>query len=134
MASRILVVDDEPELLRALVVRLTHAGFTCESAQDGKEGLEKSQRFHPDLVIADLVMPEMDGYEMCHHLKAEAGTASIPIIVLTAVPQHALDQRAKTLGAARIMHKPFDSVELLSAVREVLTGASQHVKGGSCHG
>ena len=131
MASRILVVDDEPELLRALVVRLTAAGFTCEAAQDGKEGLEKTQRARPDLIIADLVMPEMDGYEMCHRLKAEAGTASIPVIVLTAVPQHALDQRTKALGVARIMHKPFDSMELVSAVREVLVRA---VPGGLHHG
>jgi CheY-like chemotaxis protein len=131
MASRILLVDDEPELLRALCVRLTAAGFVCESAADGKEALAKTQRWHPDLIIADLVMPHMDGYEMCRQLKSDEQTAAIPVVVLTAVPEHALGQRAKELGAVRIMHKPFDSVELVSTVRDVIG----HIKpGGPRHG
>jgi DNA-binding response OmpR family regulator len=65
-------------------------------------------------------MPELDGYEMCRRLKADAKTASIPVLVLTAVPASAVDARAQDLGVARILHKPFDSTELVAAVREIV--------------
>ena len=68
MPPRLLVVEDEPELLRALRVRFTAAGFTCETAANGKEGLAKLEGWRPDLIVADLVMPEMDGYEMVHRV------------------------------------------------------------------
>ena len=130
MPSRILLVEDEPELRRALRVRLTAAGFLCETADDGKEGLAKSRQWQPHLIVADLIMPEMDGYEMVRHLKADAQTASIPVVVLTAVPSYSLAPRLAELHAARVIHKPFDSTDLLVAVRDVLAttggGGMQH--------
>jgi len=131
MAARVLVVDDEPELLRALLVRFKASGFICETANDGQEALEKVGTQRPDIVIADLVMPRMDGYELCRRLKANAQTASIPVVLLTAVPGYAFDQDITSLGASHVMHKPFDSAELLSVVRELMAGPTP---GGPSHG
>ena len=128
---RLLVVEDEPELLRALQVRLTAAGFACETAVNGKEGLAKLEGWRPDLIIADLVMPEMDGYEMIHRVQLNDRTAWIPVVVLTAVPEHALDQRMTQLNVARVFHKPFDSGQLIVTVRELL---ALPTPGGPRHG
>ena len=130
MPSRILLVDDEAELLRALVVRLSAAGFSCYTATDGKPALASAQQQPPDLIIADLIMPEMDVYEMCERLKRDERTASIPVLVRTAVPS-TQDQRLTKLGVARIMRKPFDSVELVGAVRDVMATTRP---GGTHHG
>lgn len=120
MRGRVLVVEDEPGLRQALAVRLSASGLTCETASNGNEGLMKARQHRPDLILADLLMPEMDGYAMVRELTADARTASIPIIVITAVPAHTLQERAKELPVARILHKPFDSEELLAVVKEVL--------------
>lgn len=121
MSQHLLIVDDEPNLLLALSVRLGAAGFVCETAEDGVEALTKLQAHRPDVLIVDLVMPKMDGYELCRRLKEDTTAAAIPIVVLTAVPPYALGPRISGLGAARILHKPFDSEELIAAVRSVLT-------------
>ncbi len=131
MPSTILILEDEPDLLRAMVVRLTAAGFLCTTARNGKEGLVKLEESQPDVVITDLLMPEMDGYDMVHYLRSHEQTATIPVIVLTAVPKSALDQRTAELGASCIMHKPFDSEQLLAAVNNVLRIRQS---GGSTHG
>lgn len=123
MDKRVLVVDDEAELVRALTVRLSANGFTCDSAGNGKDALMKAQAKAPDIIIVDLIMPVMDGYELCRLLHADEKTSSIPVLVLTAVPQRALASRLKELGPVRIMHKPFDSEELLTAIRDILRAA-----------
>jgi len=119
-SSRILLVDDEPELLRALTIRLTAAGFTCDTATNGKEAFEKLSVRRPDLIILDLLMPEMSGYEMCRRLKEDEQTSAIPVVVLTAVPGRKVRQTAQWLGVSSVLHKPFDSAELVSTVRGLL--------------
>ena len=131
MPSRILLIDDEPELLRALTVRLTAAGFTCVAASNGKEAFEKLAEQRPDLIILDLLMPEMSGYEVCRRLKEDERTSSIPVIVLTAVPGRTVKQTAQWLGVSSVLHKPFDSAELVSTVRDLL---KLPLAGGSNHG
>ena len=131
MAPRILLVDDEPELLQALTVRLTAAGFTCDAAANGKEAFEKLVHQRPDLIILDLLMPEMSGYEVCRRLKEDERTASIPVVVLTAVPGRAVKQTAQWLGVSSVLNKPFDSAELVSTVRDLL---KLPLAGGSNHG
>ena len=131
MTPHILVVEDEPELLQALRIRLIASGFSCETAENGKEGLTKLSTCQPDLIIADLLMPEMDGYEMCQRLKSDARTASIPVVVLTAVPERGLERQVYHLGAASIMHKPFESGELIATVRDVLATTT---RGGTPNG
>ena len=129
MPPRILVVDDEPELLRALCVRLTAEGFACETASNGREALERLERELPDLIILDLLMPEVSGYEVCRRLKADQRTAQIPVIVLTAVPERTVKQTTEWLGASSVMHKPFDTTILLSTVRHLLKLPSPRTTG-----
>ena len=119
MPPRLLVVDDEPELLRALCVRLTAEGFACETASNGQEALERLEAELPDLIILDLLIPEVSGYEVCRRLKADPRTAQIPVIVLTAVPERTVKQ-TEWLGASSVLHKPFDTTILLSTVRHLL--------------
>ena len=114
--AKVLIVDDEPELLQALTVRLSASGYACVTARNGVEGLAKAREEHPDLIVADLLMPEMDGYEMIRQLKAEPDTAKIPVIVLTAMP----GKRADSLPAARVLPKPFNSKILLETMRELI--------------
>jgi CheY-like chemotaxis protein len=115
----VLLVDDEPELLRAVRIRLTASGFACQVARNGREALESVERARPDLIVADLLMPEMDGYELVRRLRADPRTAGISVLVLSAVPQYAIDRRKEPLEADRVLHKPFDSQELVKAAREL---------------
>ena len=123
MAPTLLIVEDEPELRTALRVRLTASGFICETAGNGKEALAAIGRSRPDLVLADLLMPEMDGYTLCRHLRQDKRLAGLPIIVLSAVPRHAIE-RVEELQASRIMHKPFDAAELVAAIQDLLHEAT----------
>ena len=123
MSPRILLLEDEPDLLRALTLRFAAAGFRCTAARNGAEGLAKIQEDTPDVIVTDLIMPEMDGYELVRQLKANTRTASIPVIVLTAIPQHGLDARVKDLQMTHILHKPFEFRELLTMARELLTAS-----------
>ena len=121
-ARRILLIDDEPDLLAALALRLTAAGFQCETANGSYEGLEKAQADPPDLIMTDLSMPGMDGYELCRRLKADPQTAAVPIIMLTAsIPENEIASQAQELGIERLLYKMVESKELISTVREVFT-------------
>ena len=120
MAHRILLLDDEPDLLRALSVRFRAAGFACETASNGREGLASVAKGAPDLIVTDLIMPEVDGYELVRQLRATTATASIPIVVMSAMPKHELAAQAKDLAATYVMHKPFEFEDLLSITRELL--------------
>lgn len=131
MGHRLLLVDDEPELLRALSVRLSAAGFICDTANNGREALEKLEGTLPDLVVVDLLMPEVSGYEVCRQLKENDRTARIPVIVLTAVPERTVGRAAEWLGVERVLYKPFDSKLLVATVQELLRIPSP---GGPTHG
>jgi DNA-binding response OmpR family regulator len=120
MRPRILVVDDEPELLKALCIRLTAEGFACERATNGQEALTWLKTNVPDLIILDLLMPDMNGYEVRRRLQDDPRTAQIPVIVLTAVPERTVKQTTQGLGASSVLHKPFDTATLLSTVRHFL--------------
>ncbi len=120
MPQHILLVDDEPDLLKALVVRLEVCGYSCDTASHGAAALQKIQTHQPDLVLVDLLMPVMDGYEFCRKFKAEPRTASIPVVIVTAVPERAMKFSAKELGACFVLHKPFDFHNLLAIVQSLL--------------
>ncbi len=117
---RVIIVDDEPELKQALRLRLTSAGFSCEIASNGKEALGLIARWQPRIIVTDLVMPDMNGYELCRRLQENEQTAAIPVIVLTAVPQHAVSRQDTLPSSVYVMHKPFDSKELIRTMRELL--------------
>ena len=127
MPDQILIVEDEPELLRALSIRLSAAGFTTHEAKDGIEGLDRAREERPDLIIIDLLMPEADGYNLCRQLRTDARTSSIPVLVLTVVSRHLLgrrskdqDQRKRLVGTPTVLQKPFETEELLSTIQGLL--------------
>lgn len=116
----ILVVDDEPPIRDILKFQLENAGFVVSTAENGEEGLAMVEKHAPDLVLLDLMIPRMDGYEVCRAIKSAYETRHIPVIILTA--RGALDEKLKGLenGANDYVTKPFSMPELLMRVRNVL--------------
>ena len=104
--KKILVVDDNPEIRRLLLLHLKQSGYDTVEAATGREGVEKTRATHPDLIIMDLAMPDGTGAEAIVSLKADPLTQDIPILVLTALLEGALVDRAIAAGAAEILHKP----------------------------
>jgi len=117
----ILCIEDEPEMIDLMRLILSRGGFDIRGANGGKEGLEMIRKEHPDLVLLDLMMPEMDGWEVYQLMKADEATRNIPVIVVTAKAQ-SID---KVLGLhiAKVddyIAKPFSPQELLTSVDNVL--------------
>jgi two-component system response regulator MprA len=117
MRERILVVDDDGAITTALQRALSFEGYAVETAHDGEEGLRKARDAAPDLVILDLLMPGLDGFEVCRRLRAADDT---PILILTARDEVADRVRGLDLGADDYLVKPFASDELLARVRALL--------------
>lgn len=117
---RILVVDDEPQLIRVLRTGLKSRGYDVRAAADGLAGFETFNDWHPDLVITDLAMPNMDGLELCRRLRA---VSQIPIIILSAKGEEKIKVEALDIGADDFVTKPFGIDELLARVRASLRRA-----------
>jgi two-component system phosphate regulon response regulator PhoB len=120
MGQRILVVDDEPDLLELVRVNLRQAGFEVETAETGRQALERVRRAAPDLVILDLMLPDLSGTEVCRHLRADPALAEIPIIMLTARADEVDRVVGLEIGADDYVTKPFSPRELTLRVRAVL--------------
>jgi len=118
--KRILVIDDEPELVKAVQIRVELAGYEVLVARDGQEGLEKARKEKPDLIILDLMLPKMDGYKVCGLLKADIRYSKIPIILFTARAQESDVKRGKEVGANVYITKPFEHQVLLDNIAELL--------------
>ena len=119
-SARILLVEDN-ELIRIdLVTILELEGFEVREATNGRSGLAQIEARSPDVVLSDLMMPEMDGYELLRRVRANAAWASIPFIVLSARGEEEAVQRALELGATAYLRKPVDIPDLLRAIRAPL--------------
>ena len=118
---RILVVDDEPQLTRVLRTGLTARGYDVRAAADGLSALDTFNEWHPDLVITDLGMPNMDGIELCRRLRA---ISQVPIIVLSAKGEEQTKVEALDTGTDDFVTKPFGIDELLARVRASLRRAT----------
>lgn len=121
---RILVVDDEPQLTRVLRTGLKARGYDVRIAADGLTALETFSDWHPELVITDLAMPNLDGLELCRRLRA---FTQVPIIVLSAKGEEKTKVEALDLGADDYVTKPFGIDELLARVRASLRRAAQPI-------
>ena len=121
---RILIVDDEPSIAKILRKQLEVAGFDVTVAVDGLEGLTKAREGKPDLIVLDVMLPKMNGHEVCHTLKQDAGMKRIPILMLTAKAQRQDQEEALKHGAEAYLTKPFQLDELLTQVRHVLAKAA----------
>ena len=120
MARKILVIDDETELLKAISICLKASGYEVITAQDGQEGLEKAKASNPDLIILDVLMPKMDGYEVCRLLKFDEQYKSIPVIMLTAKVQDIDKAMGKKVGADDYITKPFETHDLIDKIKKNL--------------
>jgi two-component system phosphate regulon response regulator PhoB len=120
MAERILVVDDEPDLLELVRVNLDQAGFAVETAASGHEALNALRRSPPDLLVLDLMLPDVSGTEICRQVRADTELAHLPIIMLTAKSDEVDRVVGLELGADDYVTKPFSPRELALRVRAVL--------------
>ena len=120
MSDRVLVADDDPDILTVVKINLELDGFEVETAVDGEDAMQKATSTPPNVIILDIMMPRMDGLTALHRLRSQAGTANIPIILLTArgLPEDRV--RGLELGADDYITKPFDITELAARVRAVL--------------
>lgn len=115
--SKILVVDDLLENLRLLSTLLVEEGYDVKRSPDGPMALSNVPRFQPDLVLLDIMMPEMDGYAVCKQLKANPNTADIPVIFLSALDLTFDKIKAFEVGAADYINKPFHPAEVIARVK-----------------
>ena len=118
--KKILVVDDEKELLELVKLRLEPSGYSIITASDGLEGLEKAKTERPDLIILDLMLPKMNGYEVCRLLKFDIEYKKIPIILFTARASDEDQATGIKSGADAYVVKPFNSKILLEKIKELI--------------
>jgi CheY-like chemotaxis protein len=120
MAKKILVVDDEPDITMMLKMRLDSRNYNTITAQDGQEALDKVEKEMPDLLILDIMMPKMNGYELFHVLRASPKYSHIPIIILTASVEIDYVKRFIKEGADAYLKKPYKAETLLGIVNGLL--------------
>lgn len=119
-SASILIVEDELSIMELVQYNLEQAGYKVYSASDGEEGLESARKNKPDLILLDLMLPKVDGLEVCKSLKSHNSTASIPIIFLTARGEEIDKIVGLELGADDYITKPFSPRELMARVKAVL--------------
>jgi DNA-binding response OmpR family regulator len=117
----VLVVEDDPVILRLLEVNFELEGFEVLLAHDGAEGLDLAKAHRPDLVISDIMMPKLSGIELVTALKADPGTAEIPIVLLSAKAQTSDLKAGMDAGADDYITKPFEPLDLVERVNVLLS-------------
>ena len=120
MARTILVIDDEPELVKLLDYNLSKAGYLVLSAKDGEAGLAAARKHAPDAIILDVMMPGLDGWEVCKRLRQDPSTSALPLLMLTAKAEEGDRVLGLELGADDYVTKPFGVRELLARVKALL--------------
>jgi len=120
MRKRVLVVEDDTEMVDLLRFNLQKAGFAIATAADGIEALKKVRSLAPDLILLDLMLPELDGFSVCEILRQDPDTASIPIIMLTALSNELARMTGLASGANDYFSKPFSPRQLVSRVKDLL--------------
>jgi len=118
--DRILVIDDETQLIEMVQIRLEANGYEVITANNGQEGVDKAKDENPDLIILDIMMPVMDGYEACKILKNDPQCSKIPIIFLSAKAQDEDTKIGEEKGADAFVKKPFETADLMTKIEELL--------------
>jgi CheY-like chemotaxis protein len=118
--ASVLVVDDDEDLRLLFQLGLKRAGFRISEAANGREALDAVRRDRPDLILLDLMMPVMDGWECLSALKADPGLRGIPVFIVTGKDQQQDQERAFASGAEAFIRKPFETAALVASIRERL--------------
>ena len=118
--ARILVIEDEPDLAKILEYNLRQEKFAVEIGKNGEEGLTKARRGSPDLIVLDLMLPDLDGLEVCRRLKSDSKTKAIPVLMLTAKGNEMDRVVGFEVGADDYLTKPFSPRELVLRIRAIL--------------
>ena len=121
MTARVLVVDDHILNVKLLEAKLQVVGFTVDTAMNGEEALAKVAAERPNLVLLDVMMPGMDGYEVCRRLRANPATAGLPVIMVTALDKESDREAGMAAGAEEYLLKPFAPDQLTERVRAILS-------------
>jgi DNA-binding response OmpR family regulator len=119
MASRVLIVDDEPNIVTSIEFLMRQRGYETRVARDGDEALSEVESFRPDLVLLDVMLPRRSGFEVCQKLRAR-GWADLKIVMLTAKGRDIEIEKGMALGADAYVTKPFSTGELVARVSEML--------------
>jgi phosphate regulon transcriptional regulator PhoB len=125
MLAKVLVIDDEKDIVSLLRYHLEKSGFQCLEGMDGPTALRLVREHHPDLLILDLMLPGMDGLEICRQLRQDAATARLPILMLTAKVEEVDRVVGLEVGADDYVVKPFSPRELVARVRAILRRAQE---------
>lgn len=120
MGKRVLIVDDEPNIVAALEFLLQKNGYEVETAANGAEALEQLDAFRPDLVLLDVMVPKLSGYEICQRMRAEPKWQGIKVVMLSAKGREVEVSKGMSLGADLYVTKPFSSTELVTTLNRLL--------------
>jgi DNA-binding response OmpR family regulator len=123
MSKKVLIVDDELNIVTALEFLLQRSGYEVMAAQNGDEALKRVESFAPDLVLLDVMMPRISGYEVCRRMRERPDWKHIKIIMLSAKGREAEVSKGVSLGADLYVTKPFSNNELVGKIGELLAGA-----------
>ena len=128
MKPKILVVDDEPEAVELVEFNLKQSGYAVTTAGNGADALKKARSQSPDLIVLDVMLPEMDGFEICKTLRLDPATARVPVLMLTAKAAEIDRVLGLELGADDYLTKPFSPRELLLRIKKILARGSTEEK------
>lgn len=121
MSKKVLIVDDEPNIVAALEFLLEKNGYEVQVAANGEDALGQLDAFEPDLVLLDVMVPKMSGYEVCQRMRAQTKWRGIKIVMLSAKGRDVEVSKGMSLGADLYVTKPFSSAELVAALRDLLS-------------
>lgn len=121
MTGEILVVDDEPNIVLSLEFLMKREGYRVRTASNGEEAMQAIKESKPDLILLDVMMPRMDGYEVCEAVRKDPGLTSVRIVMLTAKGREVEREKGLALGADDYVTKPFATRDLVEKVREFMS-------------
>lgn len=122
MAKRVLLAEDEPNIVESLTFLMERAGFEISAESDGRRALDAALSNTPDILILDVMLPELDGYEILRQLRADRRTKGLPVLMLTAKGQREDRETALECGADMFITKPFSNSEIVAAVTQLAAG------------
>lgn len=124
--AKILIIDDEPEILILVKSRIESSGYIGITASNGKDGISIAEKENPSIILLDLLMPEMDGYEVMKRLKSNSITKNIPVILFTAAPpEEVIKKGGQVMEAVDFVIKPFDDKALLFLINRIADMTSE---------